>query len=426
MTRIVYDLTEVFLASTGRFPYYGIVRVVEEIGRELYRLDPDLRFAIFSHAYNKFYEVFPSLEREDDRVDLNVPQNVRQIHHLRRRHYTKHVVRDALLPIAHGLITAINRRRWRQAGLQMSEIDMNDTLLISTGRPKHMVAALDALDTDGVSYRFIPLLHDMFPLHEFTPDAPKAFPLNFIGDNRLVISRAEKIIAISEFTKSDIESYSRDGLLPPTPEIVTVPLVQQCKTSGEPAVQALPQKPYILTVGATVGRKNLEVVLDALLMMQEHGDEVPDLVLAGAPRKHVEKFLARERFDPIRTNVQKVCNPNQTDLVRLYENAIALILPSRIEGWGLPAGEALWTGTPAICSTAPVLREVCGDLGLYFDPNKPEELVAHIERLMHDEAFAQDLRQRIAAARPRLRTWATVARDVRRVYTAEPALVAAK
>ena len=58
VTRIVYDLTEVFLASTGRFPYYGIVRVVEEIGCELYRQDPNIHFAIFSHAYNKFFESF--------------------------------------------------------------------------------------------------------------------------------------------------------------------------------------------------------------------------------------------------------------------------------------------------------------------------------------------------------------------------------
>ena len=105
-------------------------------------------------------------------------------------------------------------------------------------------------------------------------------------------------------------------------------------------------------------------------------------------------------------------NPNQTDLVRLYENALALIIPSRIEGWGLPAGEALWCGTPALCSTAPVFYEVCGELGLYFDPDDPDTLAGQIARLNEDEAYRADLRKRIADARPQLRTWTTVAREM--------------
>lgn len=415
MTRLVYDLTEVFVASTGRFPYYGIVRVVEEIGRELYRIHPGVRFAVFSHAYGKFYEITPSLDPTSGRIDLNVPQGIPQVHHLRKRYYTRNRVRDVLLTPVRALIGISNRFRWNRAGLELPEIDMEGALLLSTGRPKHMVMALDALEAAGVSIRFIPLLHDMFPLHEFDPENPKPFPLNFIGDNRHVISRAARIIAISEFTKQDIENYVRDGMLPPPPEIITVPLVQQCTLGKAPAVADPPEKPYILTVGIMVGRKNLEVVLEALLLFQQRGQPVPRLVLAGAPRKRVEKYLARERYDSIRPHVQKIPNPNQTDLVRLYQGALALVLPSRIEGWGLPAGEALWCGTPAICSTAPVLREVCGDLGLYFDPNKPEELADHIERLMNDAPFAENLRNQIAAAKPRLRTWSAVARDVLRV-----------
>lgn len=415
MTRIVYDLTEVLFASTGRFPYYGIVRVVEEIGRELYHIDRGIRFAVFSHAYGKFYEVVPSLDPTCDRVEMNVPRGVRQIHHLRSRYYTRNRVRDVLLTPARAVVDRINRHYWSRAGLKLREIDMEGALLLSTGRPKHMVAALDALEAAGVTFRFIPLLHDMFPLHEFDPEDPKPFPLSFIGDNRHVISRASRIIAISEFTKQDIENYVRDGLLPPAPEIITVPLVQQCTSGKSPAMIDLPDTPYILVVGAMVGRKNLEVVLEALLLLQQRGQVPPRLVLAGAPRKRVEKYIARERYDPIRSLLQRIPNPNQTDLVRLYEGATALVLPSRIEGWGLPAGEALWCGTPAICSTAPVLREVCGDLGLYFDPNAPEDLAHHIRRLMSDASFAENLRRRIIAAKPRLRTWSAVARDVHQV-----------
>lgn len=420
MANVVYDLTEVFVASTGKYPYYGIVRVVEEIGRELHLVDPDLRFAIFSHAHDTFYEVHPSIDAESGRVELNIPKGVRQIHHLRKTFYSKNRVRDALLPLAQMLIRGINRSRWRRAKLSLEELDMNGKTLVSTGRPKHMVAALNALDNAGVSYEFIPLLHDMFPLHDFSPQNPKPFPLNFIGDNRRVISRASRIIAISRFTKSDIENFSRDGILPPLPEVVTVPLCHESRDGTEPAADDIPDTPYLLTVGATIGRKNLEAVFEAMCLLEDSGAPLPRLVLAGAPRKHVRDYLKKDRYDRIRAFIDMVPSPNQTKLNQLYRNAMALVLPSRIEGWGLPAGEALWNGTPAICSTAPVLYEVCGELGLYFDPNKPEELAEIIARLQNDRQFVEDLRARIAAPAASLRTWGDVARDVKRVYEGCP------
>lgn len=420
MANVVYDLTEVFVASTGKYPYYGIVRVVEEIGRELHLADPDLRFAIFSHAHDTFYEVHPSIDAESGRVELNIPKGVRQIHHLRKTFYSKNRVRDALLPLAQMLIRGINRSRWRRAKLSLEELDMNGKTLVSTGRPKHMVAALNALDNAGVSYEFIPLLHDMFPLHDFSPQNPKPFPLNFIGDNRRVISRASRIIAISRFTKSDIENFSRDGILPPLPEVVTVPLCHESRDGTEPVADDIPDTPYLLTVGATIGRKNLEAVFEAMCLLEDSGAPLPRLVLAGAPRKHVRDYLKKDRYDRIRAFIDMVPSPNQTKLNQLYRNAMALVLPSRIEGWGLPAGEALWNGTPTICSTAPVLYEVCGELGLYFDPNKPEELAEIIARLQNDRQFVEDLRARIAAAAASLRTWGDVARDVKRVYEGCP------
>ena len=417
MANVVYDLTEAFIASTGKFPYYGILRVVEEIAVELYQLDPDLRFVMFSYADDAFFEIHPS--QSNGRINLNIPQGVKQFHHLRRRHYNKNYIRDALLPLVHRGIRHINSKSWKRARLDLTELDMNGKLLVSVGRPKHMVAALDALERTGARYDFIPLLHDMFPLHGFTPEDRNRFNLNFIGDNCQVIKRASRIIAISEFTKSDTQGFSRDGLLPALPEIVTVPLVQECREGNEPPVQHIPDDPYILAVGATLGRKNIEVVFNALLLLKEKNAFVPRFVLAGAPRKRVQEYLQQDRYDSVRSNVDFIPNPNQTDLVRLYKSAMALVLPSRIEGWGLPAGEALWTGTPAVCSNIPVLYEVCGELGLYFDPNRPDELAQIIERLHQDTEFSDGLRARIAREAARLRTWKDVARDIKKVYDSD-------
>lgn len=99
-------------------------------------------------------------------------------------------------------------------------------------------------------------------------------------------------------------------------------------------------------------------------------------------------------------------------MVRLYRNALSLIIPSYIEGWGLPAGEALWCGTPAVCSTAQVFREVCGDLGLYFDPDDPAALSEIVCKLQDDAVFSNSIREKIVNSRPRLRTWAIVANEM--------------
>lgn len=179
------------------------------------------------------------------------------------------------------------------------------------------------------------------------------------------------------------------------------------------AFQPLPQKPYLLMVGSSLGRKNLEVVFDAFRVLKARGKQVPTLVLAGALRKRTDKYLRSTQGEDIRGYVTFCENPNPNDLINLYRNALSLILASRVEGWGLPAGEALWLGTPAICSSIPILREVCGDNGLYFDPDQPDQLADLIIRLMSEPDFAEQLRTQIAAAKPHLRTWADVAADLR-------------
>jgi glycosyltransferase involved in cell wall biosynthesis len=406
----VYDLTEVLLASTGKLRYYGIVRVVAEIGAALRKIDPHTRFCIYSPGHDCFYEIFPTVGA-DGVVELNVPEGVRQLR-VRRLHYTKNKLRDALVKPVRALANYLNRRAWRKAGIDLPELDLAGKVFVSCARPKLIVDATETLRRQGKTCQIVPMLHDMIPLHDHFSHRQSSFPTNFVGDNQTIVARASLILANSEFTRDEVLSFSGQGQLPPVSRVVAVPLVHECPEGTEPADLTMPQEPYLLAIGAATGRKNLEVVFDAMLVLHAAGKPVPQLVLAGALRKRTAAYLEAERFAPIRDRVIIRVNPNQTDLVALYRNAEALVIASRMEGWGLPAGEALWLGTPAICSTAPVLREVCGDLGLYFDPDSPEELAQIIDRLLSDQQFAIDLRARIEAAKPSMRTWKTVAAEI--------------
>ena len=81
------------------------------------------------------------------------------------------------------------------------------------------------------------------------------------------------------------------------------------------------------------------------------------------------------------------------DLVFLYSRAHALILPSLMEGFGLPAVEAMACGTPVISSHAGSLPEVVGDAGVYFDPTDVGSMAGAIG------SFLSDAHQRAAMAR---------------------------
>jgi glycosyltransferase involved in cell wall biosynthesis len=126
----------------------------------------------------------------------------------------------------------------------------------------------------------------------------------------------------------------------------------------------------------------------------------------------VEKFLKKEKFAPLSGKFHFVFNPNQAELRALYEKAYALLLPSRMEGWGLPVSEALWCGTPALAADVPALREAGGDLARYFDPERPEELAGQLQKLLENPAEYSEWKKTVALSRPQMRTWKDVAQGI--------------
>lgn len=410
LTEIFFDVSELFYSSKLR--YYGIAKVVSETAYEMSLVRPDVRFVIFSPAHRRFFEVSPRLgeESENKVFDPNIPEKAVPIW-MRHTFHERHLARDAGLLFAKPLVRAFNLLRWQNAKGFVREVDLNGGVLIAMGRPKLMYDYIQDLKRERNSVRFFPLLHDLIPLHDFSAKKTHSMPRNFLRDNIGVIEFAAGLLANSHFTCRDLQDFSKRNILPPLPPITAVPLVHEHRNiEDEPNIEP-PSGPYLLCVGALLGRKNLEAVFNALRLRAEQGKPVPTLVLAGARRTSIEKALQRTDYQAIADKVVFIADPGQTDLARLYREALALVIPSRMEGWGLPAGEALWLGTPVISSTAPALREVCGDLGLYFDPDDAGELANHIDRLMHDTDFRADLKSKIKAARKTLRTWNDFARD---------------
>jgi glycosyltransferase involved in cell wall biosynthesis len=79
------------------------------------------------------------------------------------------------------------------------------------------------------------------------------------------------------------------------------------------------------------------------------------------------------------------------DLAGAYREARALVYPSRWEGFGLPALEAMAHGCPVVCTNTGSLTEVVGDAALTFDPVDIDMLVDVLTRVIADDACAAAL-----------------------------------
>ncbi len=152
---------------------------------------------------------------------------------------------------------------------------------------------------------------------------------------------------------------------------------------------------HLLFVGALEPRKGPDVLEAALRLARGRGLQTT-LVVVGAGR--LDGLL---RVPGVR-DAGHVDDPG---LGALYAGAAALVVPSRLEGFGLPGLEALAHRTPVISSDLPPVREVLGDAATFFPAEDPEALAAAL--------LAVDGNR--ATRRPPLagRTWEDVARETR-------------
>jgi glycosyltransferase involved in cell wall biosynthesis len=159
--------------------------------------------------------------------------------------------------------------------------------------------------------------------------------------------RARRVLAISQRTKSDlVELYG----LPPEHVVVT-PLAADpvFRPGGEPG-------DYVLLVGSVEARKQPLVAADAARAAGRR------LLVVGPERDAALAAQLRERGADLRGFVPK------DELVGLYQGAAALLLPTRYEGFGLTAAEAMACGTPVVAAPDPAVREVGADAIAYAEP----------------------------------------------------------
>ena len=229
----------------------------------------------------------------------------------------------------------------------------------------------------------------------------------------------DRIIAISESTKRDaVRLYG----IPEEKIVVTHLAAEDRFRPADPDRVAevrgrfgLPPR-FLLYVGTIEPRKNLDVLLGALLQLKGRGRDVP-LVVAGRLGWLYDGFLAKIRSLGLESLVLLPGFVPDDDLPALYTAAEAFVYPSVYEGFGIPVLEAMGCGTPVLCSDASSLPEVAGDGGILLPPGDPAAWAEAIARLTEEPALRRELRERGFRQASRFR-WEETARRTWEVYRA--------
>ena len=240
--------------------------------------------------------------------------------------------------------------------------------------------------------RSVVTIHDLIFLHY-----PKYYHLidRKIYDFkfRLACRNADRVIAVSEFTKREIMEYYG------TPEAKIDVVYQGCDPAFAAPVSkeklddvalrySLPRQ-FILYVGSIEERKNLMLVAKAIASRPSAFSH--KIVAVGKRTPYVDEIRQYLETNGIADRILFFHKVPFADLPSFYRLADAFVYPSRIEGFGIPMLEAISSGLPAIGCTGSCLEEAGGPHCIYVDPDDAQAMSAALCRVVSDKELRETM-----------------------------------
>jgi glycosyltransferase involved in cell wall biosynthesis len=325
-------------------------------------------------------------------------------------------------------------------------------------RPSELLRFSLAARRSGADLVFLPAVYSAFPLWPgtravvcFHDAIAETFPRLVFPDRKgewfwrakswLAARQATRVMTVSEASKRDVSRVygvpaSRIDVVSEGADPAFSKATDRRALAASLERLGIPsERPYFLFVGGISPHKNLATLLEAFSLLLGgaaaglHPSDAT-LVLVGDPQ--ADGFLAESA--PLRARIAAdpalVARVHWTgfvsdrDLVPLYQGAAALVLPSLLEGFGLPALEAMSCGTPVIASDTGSLPEVVADGGRLVAPKDVAGLAGAMAELLRAPALRAEFSAR-ALAQSRRFTWdrgaAEAAACFRRAFGVEAA-----
>ena len=270
-----------------------------------------------------------------------------------------------------------------------------------------------------IAYRkkFIVTIHDLTPLY---------FPGRKMGGSRFrknvfkfvfgnAVRKAEKIIAVSNYTKNDLmKNFSVDEKkIKVIYEGIKKMSAQGGLTLGWEKYGI--KKPYILYVGVWRQHKNLVGLIKAFDILIKKYNMDLQLVLVGSEDPYYPEI--RRAWEDL-TLENRIATPGflkDEEMTGFYQNAVLFVIPSFAEGFGFVPLEAAAAGTPVVSSNVTSLPEILGDGAIYFNPYDINDMAEKMRIVLLDA----DLRNKLVSkARENLKkySWQKMARETLELY----------
>jgi glycosyltransferase involved in cell wall biosynthesis len=260
--------------------------------------------------------------------------------------------------------------------------------------------------SEHASARRVVTVYDMIP--ELLPQTRRR--MDFLTEKHAYVRRADHIVCISESTRRDLFRLYPDIHAPVT---IAYPGVSTAFHPDVARVEGLPE-PYILHVGNRTSYKDGATLLRAFVALAaRYPDHTLLLVGGGALTREERDLLASGGVLP---RVVQRTLPD-ADVPAAYAQAAVTVFPSRYEGFGLPAVEAMASGSPLVLADTSSLPEVGGAAVRYFPPGDDRALAGVLSEVLADATAQAELRAR-GLVQARHFTWPGYARANLEAYRA--------
>ncbi len=237
---------------------------------------------------------------------------------------------------------------------------------------------------------------------------PENYGLGRVPYYRLVVGprarSARAVLTDSEFSRQEISRYlglpvQKIQVIPPGVDDNYCPALED-EVEGFLGAHHLPAH-YFAVVGSAKKHKNLKLIADLAPSLP-----APVVLLAGSGAKSELGFPPR---------AIEIASLPEDEMPCFYSAAVALLLPSRYEGFGLPALEAMACGCPVVAAHGSSLTELVGDAGILLSPDEPAGWIAAASRLFNEAELRRRLGE-LGRARAQEFSWDRCAEQVLAVY----------